>query len=445
MQIGPLITHAMARIPALTDLFSDPFPVVSMAVTAAANTVLTTAAPHGLSPSKRHGLCVVDAATPNAVVAIEAASDGDYRLTFEHDHALTAGPRPGSHAWTGPSYMPTGAEKWWDLAVTLAGFTDAAAFNGLCQLIDVPDRRTVVITPRAVPATLALNGHEVLLERLEQGLAGWHAASVTGPSALSFATPAGVTRSFTVTAPKVSRRIRIAGSLNRDVVGQQYVRGYQSYLPPVESVESLAAPWLFIVPAAQARLSKDRNAQTDATAEITPASDYRQLLIDGFEVLALLPARDAIAGVECSDKAQGPVLRAVLRTFHGLKVHRPELATQTKQVALLSDHGAAAYDRATYMHAYTFEANAFLTNKDAVQPFEWTAVYGTPGLPAFEPGSTGGIVTPFAAPGDGTYTPPAEIAPIGTVPLQGLVFGPDPEGIRHDDAPTPLICTVAID
>lgn len=438
MQIGPLITHAMARIPALTDLFSDPFPVVSMAVAAGGNTVLTTATPHGLSSAKRHGLCVVDAATPNAVTAIEATGDGDYKLTFQHDHALITGPRPGSQAWAGQSYLPTGAEKWWDLAVTLAGFTDAAAFNGLCQMIDVPDRRTVVITPRAVPTNIALNGHEALLERLEQGLVGWHAATVAGPSALTFATPTGVTRSFTVLAPKVARRIRIAGSLNRDVVGQQYVRGYQSYLPAVESVESLNAPWLFIVPAAQARLSKDRNAQTDAGAEITPASDYRQMLIDGFEILALLPARDAVAGVACSDQAQGPVLRAILRAFHGLKVHRPELATETKLVALLSEHGAAAYDRATYMHAYTFEANAFLTNKDAVQPFEWTAVYGTPSLPAFAP-------DPTATPNDGTYVEPAQIAPIGTVPLQGLVFGPDPDGIRHDEAPTPLICTVSID
>lgn len=426
MQIGPLVTHAAARLPALTDLFSDPLAISSMAVTAGGSVVLTTAAPHGVASGRKTGLCVVDAETPNPVTALVVGPGDTVTLTLAHAHNLLPGLRPTALTGWGAAYMG-GPDANLETTVTLAGFTDPG-LNGVCQLVDVPARDTIVVMVRSTLVVTALNGGEALLERLEEGLIGWHAATATGAATLSFPAPGGIDRSFTVGSPKVVRNVRIAGALDREVVGAQYVRGYQSNIP-VEAEESLAQSWVFIVPQRTAKLSKDRNAATDATAEITPAASYSQMLVDGFEVLVLLPAKDSSGGVACADLAHGPILRAVLRTFHGLKTHRPELATNSKLVALLTEHGAAAYDRATYMHAYSFEASAFLTNEDAVQPFEWTAVYG----PAPD-GPAGGYVPPDSAP------------PIGSLVVRDIVLGPDPDGgIRHDQAPSPLTALVPLD
>jgi SPP1 gp7 family putative phage head morphogenesis protein len=65
---------------------------------------------------------------------------------------------------------------------------------------------------------------------------------------------------------------------------------------------------MFIVPRAQARLSRDRGARSDAITEIQPGALVRQLLLDGFEIIVVLPAERYGGGVGCVDRAHGEIL-----------------------------------------------------------------------------------------------------------------------------------------
>lgn len=423
MQITPLVLHAAARLPALTDLFSEPLVVSSMTVVAGGLVTLTTAAPHGIPTGSRKGMCVLDAATPNPVAAAEVLDSGDVLITLSHDHDLTTAP-------------PDSEYVWWNIAVELGGFANAA-LNGVLQLVDLPGSGSLVVRPAETVSAVTLTGAEKLLERLENGLIGWHKVTAVGPSTLTFSTPPDVARSFTVASPKVAREIRIAGALDIDTVGGQYVNGYA---PGSRNTETAEKPWLFIVPPRVVQVSKDRNARTDMVAEITPASDYRQLIVDGFQVIVLIPAKLYGAGVGAADLCSGPLFRAVLRTFHGLKPIRPELPGEPPYVCMLTQHGVAAYDKATYMHAYTFESGAYLTSEIAIRPHEATkvAAVSVP-VTAFPP------LFPAAEIAAATFVPADTMPSVGTSSISEIMFGPEPLGIRHDEAKGVLTATVLLD
>lgn len=441
MRITPLVLHAAARVPALTDLFSTHHPVSSMTVTAGGDVQLTFTAPHGRSTGQAFAICIVDADVPNRVTSM-AVTNGIARLGLQHEHDQTSSVGD-----------PGDGRRAWNVEVKLNGFA-ASMMNGFVQIADIPSRTAINVLPSGALQTTALTGNEVMLERLENGIVGWHRVVATGSNTAVFPTPPEITRSYTVPNPRVVRDVRVAGALNLEVALDSYVAGYETS-GQTESVADLGRPWMFITPAPNVILSKDRNAGSDAVAEITPASEYRQLLLDGFHVYVFLPARNAAAAVACSDLANGEVLGAVLRTFHGLVLPRRELYQGDTYVSLLVEHGQArgSYQRAFYVHGYVFQAPAYLTNLDAIQAFEWSRIDESTMTAAsgLGPGTLGGALQPSTS-----------ITPAPMFALRDVAFGPAidpttgqpavdpvtgeplPGGIYHDDAPQPLTGIVRI-
>lgn len=415
MRLLPLLLHAAARLPALTDIFSDRLAVTSMVVTAGGKVVITTAQSHGVTTGERTALSVVDADTPNPITGAAVVPDG-IRITLAHEHDLT---------------------QPWNLVAKLSGFTDAR-LNGNLQLTAVDSPSSFIVTPPAHIASVTLNGSEKLLERMEAGIIGWHAATATGASTLEFDTPDQVTRSYTVAAPVIAVNQRIAGSLSLQVAQRQYVRGYAKSATEQTDGE-LGKAWLFICPWQSMRLSKDRNSNSDAQIERTANSEDRRMLVDGYYVYVALPAENSGGGVACSDLANGPILAAILRTFDGLSLPRREFFQGDTFVHSMIEHGQALgdYDGATYWHGYSFEAPTFLTQWDSIRPFEWSRISETGMAVAsgLGPGSTGGTVIE------------APIITEGSVRFRSINFGTADEGygIRHDDAPQPLTVKIMLD
>lgn len=414
MMITPLVRLAAARIPSLTDLFSDTLSLASMVVTQGGNTVLTTTSAHSLLVGSQVAIAVVDAFCPNAITAIEFV-DGpgsDVLVTVSFEHSLSTTPDATLY-------------QAWDAFANLTGL-GVVALEGPIQLVSVPSRSTIIVRPASSLSSLpgTIPGGAALLERLERDIVGWRAATVASTTTLTFPTPASVTRSYTVANPKVCTNIRVWGGVDLQHVMRHYSRDDEADQPP----QPLDQCFLFITPPRTVRLSRDRYTRSDAMAEITPTADFRQTLLDGFEIHVALPAERYGGAVACVDRANGPILAAVLKTFNGLRLYRPELAQPVSDhVAFLTDHSTARYDRANYWHTYRFEAPAQLTNGDCIAPVD---------VPIVDDIAVAIMNSPPGTP-DIPITP---VQPPGTVPFDGVWFGPDPQyGIWQQDQPQPLV------
>lgn len=393
-----------------------------MTVEYAGKVTLTLPTPHGLPIGTAQALSVVDADTPNPITAVSILPNDDLLLTTRYEHDLSTAPGGSS-------------VSAWNLTAKLAGFT-SSILTGPLQLVDVTSRTQFIVKPSHAIESVVLTGNELLLERLESGIIGWHKVTANDVASFQFDTPPDVSRSYTVPNPAVVNNIRVVGALSFDAAQKQYVRGYKAG-STVQDATEIAKAWMFICPPQVSRLSRDRNSMSDAMTEQTAASDQRMMYLDGFFVFVFFPAENSGTGITVSDLAHGPVLGAVLRTFHGLSLPRSELWQGDTFTMSLVEHGnvLGAYDQATYSHGYHFEAPAYLTKFDAIQPFEWSSINETTMTAAsgIGPGSAGGLIIQ------------ADPLPVGSVAFRDLVFGPASDGgIQHDSAPGSLTAVVPL-
>jgi hypothetical protein len=395
MRITPLVLHGGLVIPRHTALFSDALAVTSIAVTDGGSVVITTTAPHGVAVGQQIQVSITDALTPNAITAATVNADGTVTLTTTYPHNLTTTPDPLRY------------DAYSTLA-RLAGFA-SAHINGNRQIVDVPDRNTVVITPGGslTAGAIALGGSERLLETLEQEIVGWHKVTATGTSTLSFPTPAVVNRSYVVEDPVVVRSIRIWGAIDYETALAHFTASDGQLL--------LTRPVMFILPQ-----PVERQGGSDI---ITDGADSRFMLRDGFIVLVLIPSHTTSAHVAAIDSAQGAIWRAVLRTFHGLKINRSEYADAGDYRAVFERHNGArgtGSHKAVYAHEYVFSMPAEITQCDAISPFDWSQI------------DDGGIA-------DGTV--PDSIYPSNPPPFRDL----DLEGIYRSGEPSPMSGAFTVD
>lgn len=391
MRITPLVLHAARRVPALTARFSDPLAVTSISVVAGGTTTLTCSAAHGVATGVSIAVCITDAMTPNPITAAVVDDDGNIRLTTQYAHDLTTTPDP------------TKANAW-NTSATLDGF-GSALIDGVKQLIAVPNRNTLVIAPSGAVGSVTLDGGEVLLERLPFELIGYHTVTSATSTTLTMDTPATIGRNYTITAPVVVRNMRVFGSLSIETVMGTFVRDDNTPVPAGKA-------WMFVCPV-DVRTSRSRNSKTDAIADLSDGSDYRQMVIDGFEVMVVLPAENSPGAVAAIDLAQGEIFGAVLKTFYGLKMPRPELNSTGSYIAMMESHGAASFDRVNYIHRYRFQCSDVITNDAAIPPYDW----------------------PDIAPDDIA----SSLYPIGAPAMTTIEISADPdEGIRRKEYPGAL-------
>lgn len=408
MKITPLTLLAAMRIPSLTDAFSDTLAVSSMEVVEGGNITLICPVAHGVPVNGKRSVCVIDAMVPNPIVDLEL-DDGDVIVTTEFAHGLTTTPDATLY-------------EAWDSFAVIAG-TGVTGLDGNRQLVSVPSPTTFVIRPGgAVTLPGSIPGAAAHMHRMDaEGVCGWYSATATSSTRFTMPTPAGVRRSFTVTIPQIATNIRVWGAVDIEHALEHFTR------PDGGAEQPIPGPGhLFITPIPNVRMSRDIRSSSDLTAEIQPGQTIRQKLMDGFEVYAVLPADKSAGGVACLDKCHGQILKAVMRTFNGLRMPYTEFALPDPFVTIMTSHGMARYTRANYVHQYVFEAGVMLTDEDSVSQI------AIPDLYDFD----AALVT-------GTTPPLDPVTPTGTVPFTGgVTFAPDPTyGIWNRDQPQPLTAT----
>lgn len=396
MQITPLVLHAARRLPALSTLFSDAVSATSIAVVAG-DLITITAPGHGLAVGTQFALSISDAETPNPITAATVDADGNIVMTTQYPHDLTMSPAAIER------YLP------WDTSVKLSGF-GSELVDGTKQLISVTDRYTFTMAPTSA-VTVTLDGGEVLLEWLPRQLIGYHKATVISSTQMTIPTPSTITRDFTVSTPVIAQNIRVFGTLELDTILRQYVRD--------DEVLVGGKLMMFIAPV-DVRTSRSRNTTTDALADLSAGSDYRLNILDGFDVYVVIPTEQGVSAVKAVDLAQGDIFAAVLGTFFGVKIPRPEICGTDSFVALLEGHSMAVYNNANYIHRYRFQAMATLTNVNAIAPHDW------PDMGSIDFGDFESIDTLY---------------PVGT----GAAHDVDLTGIRRDGHPGALEGNVNVD
>ena len=406
MKLTPLVIAAAYRIPALTDTFSDLLDVASMTVTASGNTVIACNTPHNL-PIGPTTISVIDALTPNPITALEKKPNGDVLVTVTYPHVLSTTPDP-------VNFDP------WDTIARLQGI-GIGALTGSVQLVSVESTTSFIVRPGVdvTPPDPVPDG-SILLERLEHDIIGWQTATVTSATSLTFPTPASVTRSYAVSSPKIATNIRVAGAMDIGAVLRAYARDDEADAPRLDR------GWMFVIPQRRAIMSRDRTARSDANSEITPGSVVRQLLVDGFEIMVVLPAERYGGGIACVDRANGQILTAVLKTFNGIVLPFSELDSPNPFVAMIKSHGIETYNRANYIHSYQFEVTAYITSGDTVSGIDHID------LGAIDLAIQNG--TPL----------PTSLPPIGSVPFSDFVLQPSPLGLFTDKGPQPLNANATI-
>lgn len=345
MKLLPLVIHGGLHLPRWTDLFSDRLDVASIEVVAGGQTALICNGGHDLPIGSKLAVSITDAETPNPIIAATVDADGNIVCETEFDHDLTFTPDPDR-------FDP------WHETVKVTGFPNPLV-NGTRQLVAVPDRTSFVFLPAGDVASISLTGSEVMFDRLDYEIVGWHAATVVDATTLAFPTPATVARSYTVTTPVVVTNIRIAVALHPDAALSQLTMDGDNAV--------IDKGHIFILPQ---RVTAPGSAQ-----RVSAGSDYRVALNDGFTVLVFLPSAGTAAHAKAIDKAQGEIFKAMLRTFHGLQLRRSELSCGNVFVSQFESHqGASVTNRAIYAHEYEFQAPAQLVSNDSILPWEWAAI-----------------------------------------------------------------------
>lgn len=343
MQITPLHTHAVLRVPALTGLFSDSLGISSIDVVADGTTTITTDAAHGVTVSSSIAVSITDAPYPNPITAAVKQSNGDYLITTTNDHDLTTTPNPEISAA-------------WNTIATLRGFTDSN-MNGSLQLVSVSDRRNFTVRPSAPVESVTLNGSEEQLVNLEFELVGWHKVTAASATTLTFPTPEFVVRSYTADQITAALNHRIYGLESGELVMRKYVLD-DTALNANELV-------MFVTPRDSVRF------RSSLLGDHYAQSAYHPTVEDGFDIIIVFPASASSAGVSPVDLAHGEILRAIMKTFNGLNL---PLATsypcaKARDAEIIS-HGRVSHDGSRYVHIYNFGVNVELTKDDRIQPHE---------------------------------------------------------------------------
>lgn len=396
MQITPIVRHAQAHLPKLTNAFSDTLTVTSMDVVLGGTSTLSLGAAHGLETGVSHAVVITAATTANPITAAVVNADDSVTVTTQYDHDLT----------TTPNILRADP---WDTKVTLSGFT-SADLNATLDLVSVTDRKTFTVTPTNPVASIVLNTNEAMVADVLSEVGGWYTMLAVDATTLTFDTPTAVTRSYTVTAPEVSTGMRVFGSLDIEEIVRQYVRDDNSAIPAVK-------PVMYITPVA-VTASRSKYSGTDMISDGSGNTDNRLPYQDGFDVFVIIPCEHSASGVAAIDQAQGDVLNAVLGTFFGFKAKRPEFCTTQEYISIMSGHQGVAYTKANYTHRYSFISQFIIGNGDAISPLDITE----------QDGSTGGTL-------------PTELLPVGAPPIHDIA----PLGITHDKKPGKLTANIKLD
>ena len=321
MKALDVIKQLHVVLPQFTDLFTDEVSVTSLSRVGITVTAITSVA-HQLQTNDY--VNIVSAINQNPLMLLELV--GGYAVgTTTIDHDLTKG------------YQET---------VTVSGAVEPE-YNGTFKLIDVPNRRKFIYEITGTPSTPA-TGSPILEENFNYGYNGYHQITVIDP----------VTFTYEITQQPFSPAIGIiVARHSRRISGAVEVsRALASYTK--QNTDNM---WMFAV-IGDARANKSRYVLSDATDTQTDNTDFRQRIIQNFELFVFCRATQDLSGRYTKDRMED-LLQPILKSILGAKF--PSLLTEESWAGVTFEgHKFELYNEAIYVHNFEFQTVKDITFND---------------------------------------------------------------------------------
>lgn len=391
MRVTPLVYHAAATVPQISDKFSNTVGASISSIFEGPTTV-TCEAPHGLTVGTNPAVCIRDAKVLVPITDADFLNE-DILLTFADAHHLVDNPDE-EHV------------EPWNANIELTGFTNPL-MNATHEFVaTVGTNQCLIKAPEGV--SLDLTADVAMYEPTNFTFTGWHPVNVINDTEFTIPTPSGIQHDTVAVGATVATDIRISGALSFAHIAELYSQ---------ENGATVNDLRMFISPQATTAMSKDRSAKTSAVAEISESVTFRQMLLDGFHVTVVVPTTGSRSGLLEADLCQGEILKVVLAVFQGLIPQQPDLLGAKPFSAVLKTHGGLLHERAYYVHEFEFEAPVQLSNDENIKPWQATQGAQIETVPPEQVGST---------------------QPLGTTPLAELKI----DGIYNGKLGEPLTASI---
>lgn len=320
MRTADIVNHLQVCLPRLVDDFTDSIDLVSITSDGTDATVTTVAA-HGLTVGRQ--VNIVGAQTPIDVSIARVGIIATLTTATDHDYTEYQG-----------------------ATVVIDG---TAEYDGEFDILSVPNRRTVTIQ---VSDTLAvsdsgqvLNGSNVF-------------ASYNGLHT--------VTAVDTATTFKYSLAKTLPDAVGGAIKGNPRISGATNFERLLQSYTAQPQDdaYLFVV-MGDAIAHKDRNTDTDSTANIQRGANFNQRLSQAINLYVFLPTAANLTGRAARDRCV-ELLQPICQCL--LRARFPSLVSSNNNPIAITSHGFEAYNGAFYVHQYGFEATVTLTDEDTFSP-----------------------------------------------------------------------------
>jgi hypothetical protein len=247
-------------------------------------------------------------------------------------------------------------EEWYDTA-TLSGANEAE-FNGDFTLVGtkVSNRKTFTLAVADSGPTTGTGAMQLDSPGAPFGFNGKVIVTST-PSTTSFTY--NLPQALTVTGTGDNARVVIGARIHAAITQERADDLYDT-----EDSGDLTA---FVV-LSDTNASRDRNTRTDAVASGGVASDIRQPLIRGFDVLVFQKITESTSGANERDDMEdiGNDLRRVLCGWEP----PTQLAVKSGNIVKFLSDGLRGYTTGIYSHMFSFELTEYMENSDLmIEPF----------------------------------------------------------------------------
>ena len=327
MLASEIILQLSTMLPQKSDLFSDNSTALSVTRSGTTVTVVTTQ-PHGLSVGQ--GVNISGAETPLTIISFTRSGIVGTIVTST-DHDATKG-------------VPEN--------INVQGANESE-FNGSFKVINVDNRRTIRVTMLDSGPTTATGSP--IATNISNYFASYNGLFevTTVPNTTTFTYEITNTTALDpVGTINVRANVRISGTVSEESI----IDAYTKQDAPNEL-------WGFVV-LEDVVASRSRHIQSDAVDNIQRSNYFRQQVIQPFSFYVAVPTSSEIAGRSARDICETLFLficQSILfkRFSSGL--------TLTEYSPLqFSSHGSFLYNKAYYVHRYSFEQMVYIQFDDTV-------------------------------------------------------------------------------
>lgn len=324
MKALDIINRLKAVVPRHTALFCDELNINSLSFSAGIVTCNCTS-PHNLEVGDE--VFIKGALTPITITSITRIGSRATATTASN-HDLTRG------------YQET---------IALTG-ANQSEYNGVHNLIDVPNRRTFVFNVTGTPVTPA-TGTIKMTEDIKAGYNGLHiVSSIIDSHSFTYAITSSPESPALGSSIKLRKELAITG----DVTMERFLESY--------SKQPTNKFWMVVIMGGS-NSSKDRFTLSDATSTSTGKSVVNRIrVIDPFSIFIVAPSSDTLTAMTIRD-GMGDVFN-VLNYSVLFYTFPTGSASETNLGVTFVSHDMYVYDIARYIHEFRYEFVYDLVNED---------------------------------------------------------------------------------